>query len=77
VLQWNQAFLQSVRDSKSGPPMVARALAIAHTCIYDAWAAYDDRAVGTRFGGSLRRRPASARSRTGSRRLASLPTGRP
>jgi hypothetical protein len=38
--------------------MVARALAIAHTCIYDAWAAYDKRAVGTRFGGSLRRPPA-------------------
>jgi hypothetical protein len=57
VLQWNQAFLHSVRDSKLGPPMVARALAIAHTCIYDAWAAYDDRAVGTRFGGSLRQPP--------------------
>jgi hypothetical protein len=57
VLQWNQAFLQGVRDSKLGPPMVARALAIAHTCIYDAWAAYDNRAVGTRLGGSLRRPP--------------------
>ena len=57
VIQWNQAFLQAVRDSKLGPPMVARALAIAHTCIYDAWAAYDRRAVGTRLGGSLRRPP--------------------
>ena len=37
--------------------MVARALAIAHTCIYDAWAAYDRKAVGTRLGGSLRRPP--------------------
>jgi hypothetical protein len=37
--------------------MVARALAIAHTCIYDAWAAYDPRAVGTRLGSSLRRPP--------------------
>src|SRR5258708_32490438 len=35
--------------------MVARALAIVHTCIYDAWAAYDKRAVGTRFGDELRR----------------------
>jgi hypothetical protein len=33
--------------------MVARALAIAHTCIYDAWAAYDNKAVGTRLGSSL------------------------
>ena len=31
------------------------ALALAHTCIYDAWAAYDRTAVGTRLGGTLRR----------------------
>src|SRR5438093_8229027 len=36
VLRWNEAFLEGVRNSKLGPPMVARALAIAHTCIYDA-----------------------------------------
>src|SRR2546428_8771711 len=55
VLLWNEAALQGVRDSKLGPPMVARALAIVHTCIFDAWAAYDHRAVGTRVGGALRR----------------------
>jgi hypothetical protein len=54
VIQWNDAVLQGVRDSKIGPPMVARALAIVHTCIYDAWAAYDERAVGTQLGGQLR-----------------------
>jgi hypothetical protein len=37
--------------------MVARALAIGHTCMYDAWAAYDHKAVGTRLGGLLRRPP--------------------
>src|SRR5947209_3238346 len=58
AIQWNEAFLQGVRGSKLGPPMVARALAIGHTCIYDAWAAYDHKAVGTRLGGSLRRSPA-------------------
>jgi hypothetical protein len=57
VLLWNEAFLQGVRASKLGPPMVARALAIAHSCIYDAWAAYDRKAVGTQLGGSLRRPP--------------------
>jgi hypothetical protein len=57
VILWNEAFLQGVRASKLGPPMVARALAIAHTCIYDAWAAYDGTAVGTVLGGSLRRPP--------------------
>lgn len=55
VVQWNRAALQGVRDSTLGPPMVARALAIVHTCIYDAWAAYDKRAIGTEFGGALRR----------------------
>lgn len=34
--------------------MVARALAVAHTCIYDAWAAFDAVAVGTRLGDDLR-----------------------
>jgi PAP2 superfamily len=55
VIQWNQAILQGVRDGTLGPPMVARALAIAHTCIYDAWSAYDDKAIGTQFGAELRR----------------------
>uniref|UniRef100_Q01ZW3 Uncharacterized protein n=1 Tax=Solibacter usitatus (strain Ellin6076) TaxID=234267 RepID=Q01ZW3_SOLUE len=60
VAQWNQALLQGVRDSKLGPPMVSRALAIAHTCMYDAWAAYDNKAVGTVLGDTLRR-PANER----------------
>jgi hypothetical protein len=57
VLLWNEAALQGVRDSKLGPPVVARALAIVHTCIYDTWAAYDHQAFGTRLGGALRRPP--------------------
>lgn len=61
VVQWNNAALQGVRDSKIGPPMVARALFVVHNCIYDAWAAYDHTAVGTAFGGSLRR-PKSERT---------------
>src|SRR5712664_4067571 len=55
VVRWDAAALQGVRDSRIGPPMVARALAIAHTCIFDAWAAYDKVAVGTQLGGALRR----------------------
>jgi hypothetical protein len=58
VIQWNEAALQGIRDLKPGPPMVARALAIVHTCIYDAWAGYNERALGTQFGGRLRRPPA-------------------
>ena len=77
VVRWNEALLQGVRDSKLGPPMVARALAIAHTCAYDAWAAYDRLAVGTRLGGALRRPARERRSRTRSRRSATRPTGPP
>ena len=50
-----KGHFQAVRNSTMGPPMVARALAIVHTCIYDAWAAYDNKAVGSQFGGRLRR----------------------
>lgn len=41
--------------------MVSRALATIHTSMFDAWAAYDGFAVGTRLGGALRR-PARERS---------------
>jgi hypothetical protein len=60
-LHWNNATLQGIRDAKLGAPVVSRALAIVHTCMYDAWAAYDERAVGTQLGGALRR-PASERT---------------
>jgi hypothetical protein len=53
VLQWNDALLKTVRTVPF--PITARALAIVHTSMYDAWAAYDPVAVGTRFGVSLRR----------------------
>ena len=55
VLRWNGVALQAVRETKFGPPMTARALAITHTCMFDAWAAYDSKAVGTQFLGALRR----------------------
>jgi Domain of unknown function (DUF6851)/VCPO second helical-bundle domain len=61
VLEWNNAVLDAVRAGTLGPPMVARALGIVHTCMYDAWAAYDPRALGTRYGDELRR-PAPERS---------------
>lgn len=71
VIQWNNAVLQGVRNSKLGPPMVSRALAIVHTCIYDAWAAYDGHALGTRFGSSLRR-PRSTRTEANKREAISF-----
>lgn len=58
VAQWSGATLQAIRDTKPAPTVVARALAIVHTAIYDAWAAYDGRAIGTELGDSLRQVPA-------------------
>jgi hypothetical protein len=40
------------------PTIISRQMAIVMTAMYDAWAAYDERAVGTRLGGALRRPPA-------------------
>jgi hypothetical protein len=55
ALKWNSAMLQAIRNTAFAPMRAARGFAILHTCMYDAWAAYDGVAVGTRLGGSLRR----------------------
>jgi hypothetical protein len=55
VLKWDEQTLAAVRATKPAPTVVARALAVVHTAMYDAWAAYDAKAVGTRQGGTLRR----------------------
>jgi hypothetical protein len=61
VLRWDEETLTAVRATKPAPTVVARALAVVHTAMYDAWAPYDPVAVGTRLGGSLRR-PADERT---------------
>lgn len=61
VVRWNNAALDAIRITRPGPPIVARMLAIPHTCMYDAWAAYDTTAAGTRLGDQLRR-PATERT---------------
>jgi hypothetical protein len=48
VLIWNQQLLDTIKETRTGPTIAARALAVVHTAIYDAWAAYDPVAVGTR-----------------------------
>ncbi|HKP99920.1 MAG TPA: phosphoesterase, partial [Actinomycetes bacterium] len=55
---WNQAALEAIRQTRMGPPMAARALHVVHACAYDAWAAHDDLAFGSRLGDELRRPPA-------------------
>lgn len=70
VLRWDAALLQAVRVARLGPPVVARAVGVTHTAIYDAWAAYDPVALGTQYGGALRR-PAAERTDANKQRAVS------
>jgi len=63
--EWLEIILEaSGRDvDRTGarPTILSRTMAIALTAMYDAWAAYDEKAVGTRLGAKLRR-PAAERT---------------
>lgn len=50
-----EATARDVDKYGARPTVVSRTLAIWATAMYDAWAAYDAKAVGSRFGGKLRR----------------------
>jgi hypothetical protein len=57
VLLWNEQLLNTIRRNPkpTGPTVTARAIGILNTAIYDAWAPYDQTAVGTRLLGQYRR----------------------
>lgn len=57
VVRWNSAALDAIRATRFGPPITARALAIVHTCMYDAWTAYTPVARGTHLDAPLRQPP--------------------
>lgn len=52
-----EATSREVDRHGARPTINSRNLAIVATAMYDAWAAYDEKAVGTRLGGALRRPP--------------------
>ncbi len=52
-----EASGRSVDRVGARPTIISREMVIAMTAMYDAWAAYDGKAVGTRLGGTLRRPP--------------------
>jgi hypothetical protein len=56
-----EATAREVDRHGARPTIISRTLAVALTAMYDAWAAYDAKAVGSRLGGSLRR-PAAERT---------------
>src|SRR5687767_6285725 len=56
-----EATAREVDRIGARPTIISRTLAVALTAMYDAWAAYDDTAIGTRLGAQLRR-PAEERT---------------
>ena len=56
ILKWNEQLLNTIRRNPktTGPTVTARAIGILNTAIYDAWAPYDQKAVGTRLLGQYR-----------------------
>lgn len=54
VLGWNEVALQAIHAARPGPLAAARALAVLHTGMYNAWAAYDDDARQTAQGVAVR-----------------------
>ena len=54
VLRWDEQLLASIRANPggTGPTVTARALAVVHTAMYDAWEAYDPTAKSTQPNGN-------------------------
>ncbi len=57
VLRWNTLLLQAVKNVKMRPPVVARAIAMLNTGMYDAWAYYDAKAKPVHVKNFQRRPP--------------------
>jgi hypothetical protein len=47
TLQWNQLTLDAIKYTKTSPPLAARAIAMVHTAMYDAWSVYDASSIST------------------------------
>jgi hypothetical protein len=71
ALSWNRAALEAVRQTRIGPPIVARALHVLHAAMYDAWAAHGDLAFGRRLG-DMARRPLADRTQAARREAVSF-----
>ena len=75
VLRWNEAALAAIRATRPAPPVAARALAILHTAIFDAWAHFDV-VASTRVGAPFPPLPGSLAG-AATRLVASTRAGAP
>ncbi|QYF92505.1 vanadium-dependent haloperoxidase [Massilia sp. PAMC28688] len=55
TVSWNNVALSATRTAAMPPTVASRVLAIVHTAIFNAWAAYDPVALSTRHGAAMRR----------------------
>jgi hypothetical protein len=55
VTHWNALTLEAIKATATPPPRAARALAMVHTAMYDAWTAYRPCELSTTTGSLLRR----------------------
>ena len=61
VVQWNKVFLQAAVNSNFPPTPTYRALALVHASMYNAWAAYDSKAIPIELS-DFSRQPVSKRT---------------
>ena len=61
AVQWNDAVVSAIKATSAAPTVASRALFIVHSAMYDAWAAYDPKAVAS-IAGTLPRQPQSAQT---------------
>ena len=54
-VMWDRAAQQAVINTAVGPTIASRAYGMVHTAIFDAWAAYDPKAIATQLGDDLQR----------------------
>jgi hypothetical protein len=71
VIQWNNAALQTIRYLRPGVTTISRSLAIVHTCMFDAWSAYDNKAIAA-IPGSRQRRPSQERTEENKKKAISF-----
>lgn len=55
TIGWNRVALTAILATATPPTIASRILAIVHTAMFNAWAAYDPVALSTRHGATLRR----------------------
>lgn len=75
LVGWDDLNPPGVSNARTGGPLGLRDFAMLQSCAFDAWAAYDDTAIGTQLAAALRR-PPGERSTVNKERTISFATFR-